>query len=387
MNEPRRIAVIGGGFAGLSACAALIERGIRPILFSKGMGASQLTSGAFDMRPWTEAGSGEASEPLEWARSFLTRMGLLAYEQTRRESQVATTHGVVRRADLVGVRVLDLGPLASKVIGVAGVRRDDWDPEALCTAYGETAWARRTRTRFVVAPLTGLVSEEELRFPLSAFCRLFDDPVRIATLVAALERMKGGTSEMAGLLCGPWLGAGRTGLEGTIAVGETLSPPEGAFGQRAADAFETLRTELGLTYEGHRVTGVVPQADTVKIDVDANGRTDAHFVDAVVIATGGLIGGGVGLRDDERFPKVLAPTLDPIRLRLSGAVSGWDATADRGCWVHPPHVDWEPEEERRVVWAGDVRTRARESTGSTSGGTVLSAIVSGKHAAETLLAT
>jgi hypothetical protein len=127
---------------------------------------------------------------------------------------------------------------------------------------------------------------------------------------------------------------------------------------------------------------VEPQSDAIKIEMEKGGRKEAHFVDAVIIATGGLIGGGMGLRHDGGFPPVLGPTLAPLRLSLSGATFGWDARADGGRWIRPPHATWRPHDVPRIAWAGDVETMRRDE--GRPAGTVLSAVISGKRAVDRL---
>lgn len=373
--ESRRIVIIGAGVAGLAAASRLKERGAFPILLSTGIGAGAMTSGACDLTPWTHS---ERRLPSEEAIFFARALGV--FEQP---GLVATTEGVVRPTDLVGARVLNLKNLRGKTIGIANFPRDDFRPTALAHQLNESEWACSSNTHFEVVSLADVVSEKELRFPLPAFQRIFDDPKRLVSLRDSLRSL---SSKVQALLMGPWLGEENTLIESSgIIVGETLSPPEGAFGRRFERAAREFCSALGLEVRAERVLHIEQEDEGLRLSLQGQdrGRGSALWADGVVVATGGLVGHGVGVFAPPNEPTDLRVPLDPAVPLFGGAKEGWDAAGDGGRWVTPPH-------DRRVPWAapgshilfaGDVRRKVSDSA---PGGTLLGAIQSGLDAAEAL---
>lgn len=376
LTENSRIAVIGAGAAGLAAARRLKERGLTPILFASGLGASSMTSGAADLSPWTDP---HPLVPSEAALAFVRALGI--FDQ---EGLVVTAEGVLRRAALVGARVLNLQRAVGKRIGIADLPRVDFRPAALSHQLNQSEWAQSTSTSFQVVPLPGVVSESELKFPLAALQRLFDDEARLLRL---RESSKSLSSSVQALLVGPWLGEGRTTIETSdLLVGETLSPPEGAFGRRFEKARREFCSHWGLEMRAEWVEKITWESERWCVSTLSEGgeRPGTLWVDSVILATGGLVAHGVGVVERQSEPTDLRAPLDPTVPLFGGAKEGWDATLDGGLWVTPPHdrrvVRSQPGS--RLVFAGDVR---RKVSSGAPGGTFLGAVQSGLDAADAVL--
>lgn len=375
MTDISRIVVVGAGAAGLAAASRLKERGASPILLSNGVGASSMTSGAADLAPWTHP---HPPRPSDLALAFIDTLGLFEHE-----GLVATAEGVLRDTSAVGARILNLQRCSGKRVGIADLPRADFRPAALCGQLNQTEWARSTNTQFEVVPLAGVVSEAELKFPLAAFQRLFDDGKRLARLQESADSL---SPKVQALLVGPWLGEGRAPMAGPgVLVGETLSPPEGAFGRRFDKARLDFCSKSGLELRAEWVEKINRDSEQWCLStLSADGeRRGTLWADGVIVATGGLVGHGISVLEHPSEPTQLRAHLDPSAPLFGGAKEGWDAAQDGGIWVTPPHdrrID-QRASASRVVFAGDVR---RGVSSTAPGGTFLGAVQSGLDAADSL---
>jgi hypothetical protein len=288
--------------------------------------------------------------------------------------------GVVRVTDAVGARVLALEAHAGKTLGVVSFGREEFDAVSLATQLGGSEWARSTGTTFEAIPLPGVLEEGERRYPLAALCKIFDDESRLAQLQSALLGAQKTRTDVSAFLTGPWLGDGISSIGSpTLCMGETLSPPAGAFGRRFLRARSEWCTKKDIEILGEKVVEVTPEEGAVRVEsVDAQGQRASRFADAVIIATGGLVGGGVALSASESGAHDLGPQLGAALAVPSGARDGWDPVAGSGSWIAPPHGDQAGPSDGRIGWAGDVRTEVCQEA---PGGTVLGAAVSGFEAA------
>src|SRR5690606_35423062 len=130
-------------------------------------------------------------------------------------------------------------------------------------------------------------------------------------------------------------------LDSPLPLGETLSPPAGAFGHRVAAARETWRETSGLEMCAERVEAVSFEDGAVRVvSRAASGGRSTHWADAAIIATGGLVGGGVGLISEasgERGARwgnfLVRESAVPL-----GDWDGWDAQVDAGAWTSPDYA-------------------------------------------------
>jgi len=338
------------------------------------VGATGMTSGAADLLPWI---SGGRLEPSTEAREFLEALGVFGPA-----GYVATSEGVIRPAQAVGARVLNLQSHAGKRIALAHWERDDYRPRSLAVQLADSDWARTTRTRIEVIDVPGVVEPDHLRYPLAAFCRLFDDDERLRKLTQAATRL---APEMSALLLGPWLGAAKEPLPASgVSIGETLSPPDGAFGRRVERAFQDWLTHAEIEMREVYVKEIRREATRVRVEAvhPLSREASTIWADGIVVATGGLIGHGVDLWSEPGRPLEMRALLGSPAAVIGGARDGFDGSYDGGRWVFPPHYQGAPAESDQLRYAGDVRGEADKTA---PGGTLLGAVESGIQAARALV--
>ncbi len=295
-----KLAVIGAGAAGTAAAWAAADAGAEVTLVHDRAGATALYGGAVDLRPWQTATLGPLDPSVV---EFAGRLDLWSLP----EAGVCIATGAPRLRPARGAdrALLDLEALAGSRIVVADAAVDGWDAPLVADALNQSDWARRTHTCAEVVEVPLLETEAASRFSSYDLARLHDDPAR-ADRVARMLR-EAATQADAWLL-GPWLG---TDLEAarhlaeqvSVPVGETTSPPGGAAGARFERARDRLVESAGIRVVRARVTRLHSRdgawsVDAVgSVDPDGADAPEPVLADAVVLAVGGLISGGVRLRD------------------------------------------------------------------------------------------
>lgn len=322
------VAVIGAGAAGTAAAWALARGGAETVSFNARSGATALYSGALDAGPWERA---DADEPLD-PDLVVFAAALGAWSVGAGARRIVTSSGVVRPARGIDGALLDLERLAGRRIAVVDVPRDDWDGVLLARACSASGWAQKTKTEFV--PIAARVLHESLerRIPAHDFAQLFDDGPRAAQLVAALDSAGRGYDAW---LCGPWLGtlpdtSERLRQECELPVGETTSLPGGVAGARFEHARDRLLAELGVESANAQVLRLEPRFSGWTVHyrplaaLHPGGPAETREVDAVVLAIGGLAGGGVHLPGTPFGARRAAPaglSLDvAVTFQLAGKV-------------------------------------------------------------------
>lgn len=315
-----RIAVVGGGVAGVAAAwTARRAGGDVTILFDRA-GATSLYSGALDDgRPAFTNGESTPVHPevLGFSTSFE------AWTVGSRACRVATYEGLLRPARGIDTALLDLEPLAGRVVAVASTLAVDWDATALATALGASAWAIRTKTRFSAVPVTGVLDPSETTRSVYDVAALHDAPERIERLAECLNRT--GAKADAWLL-GPWLGtspgiADQLRALLSVPVGETTSPPGGPAGARFDAARDGLLADVGVRIRREHISSLEARAGRFLVLGATSALTakDAGF-DAVILAVGGFVSGGIALervagRDRDSFKLSLRA---PVTFSLDG---------------------------------------------------------------------
>jgi hypothetical protein len=280
-----RVAVIGAGASGVAAAWAAAQSGAHVMVVLGGVGATSLSSGALDGSP--EDGSTEMA-------AFASALGLWHIEPSR----LATNAGLLRAALGHDRALLNLEKIEGGLVGVVDVRRRGWDAATLAHAWTSEPWAMKHGLRFEAIAIEALLRSDEELLPLADLAARHDEPERVGWLA---DRLRGAPLAAASaIVMGPWLGL-RTGVASDLArvvgkpIGEPLSLPGEVSGLRFDRARDALFAELGV----ERIAGwadlVEVGGPTARVALES---TDVFSCDAVVLASGGLTGGGITWSSD-----------------------------------------------------------------------------------------
>jgi len=354
-----RTLVIGAGVAGAAAALGAAARGEAVEVVSRGSGASALTSGALDWSSWATGARGPvpALRP-DLAGAFealLVELGFVLGPCT-----LVTGAGVVRSAAGADRCLLDLDRHAPE--RPLGVVHSNWlldqGPALLAALRSEPRARGRT---FVAVHADRLFPEAKRDWSLGALAQSFstEEAVRL-TAVAEAAHAEG----VAALLVGPYLGldpAVHALLErAPLPIKEHLSPPDGSSGQRLERRLEEALTRRGISLMRERAIGVNAVPNGVTVTLEHGGARRALECARVIVATGGLVGGGLTLGNGPG-QGIGSPLF--ANLSDSGSQHGWDATTDRGSWLRPGLGPGLPQKlcGGRVVAVGDVRAGAEQT--------------------------
>ena len=295
-----KLAVIGAGAAGTAAAWTAASAGAEVTLVHDRAGATALYGGVVDLVPWQIATLGPLDpEEIE----FAARLGLWSLPEAG--VRVATGAPRLRPARGADRVLLELESLAGSRIAVADVAVDGWDAPLLADALSQSGWAQRTRTSAEAVRVSLFETDAESHFSSYDLAHLNDDPARAERVSRMLREA---ATQADAWLLGPWLGtsleaASRLVEQVPVPVGETTSPPGGAAGARFEHARDRLVEFAGIRLVRGRVTGLRSRGGVWRVDTaasvhrDGSDAPDPVLADAVVLAVGGLVSGGVRLRD------------------------------------------------------------------------------------------
>jgi glycerol-3-phosphate dehydrogenase subunit B len=311
----RRVVVVGGGIAGAAAALGAARSGGAVTLVDGGPGASALATGALDLAPWRA--DDRAAAPLPVAAHDVLE-ALDAYRVTERAASLFTTAGIRRPARGRDAALLDAAPIADRPVGVVRCARPGWDADGLARAWGGAC---------VPVDATMLRHSDERVLPDADFAARHDEEARLEWLAGRLREAlaaRSGGDALAGLVLPPSLGvdrarAGELSRRVGLPCGEALGLPGGPAGLR----FERARDRA---LSSARVQRVRAQARSVE---RGQGRSDVESwtvtlgdgalldADAVVLATGGLLGGGLVYAPSEAIVAMALPPRANVPLRAS----------------------------------------------------------------------
>jgi len=303
----RHVIVVGGGVAGTAgAITAAVHASVT--LIDGGTGASTLSTGAIDLVPWTEAPATAA--PLTREVQQVLR-ALDGYCVPDRGALVLTGAGVVRPARGHDAALLDVAPVASGRVGVVRCGRSGWDADALARAWG---------TRFVAVDATVLRLDGERVLPDPDFAARHDDDDRLGWLADRLrEALARSGGAFSALVLPPSLGVERARADALsrrvgLPCGEAVGMPGGPPGLRFERARDRALAGAAVTRLRDRAVSVERAGDRWRVVTEGG---DRHDGDSVVLAMGGLLGGGIEYAPSEAaLASVLPPAARPA-LRLS----------------------------------------------------------------------
>jgi glycerol-3-phosphate dehydrogenase subunit B len=290
----KRVLVVGGGVAGTAAALSAARAGAHVSLVAAGSGASTLSGGAIDVEPWESSRAPVAPlAPDEGAvveAIDLFRVGDVGVV-------VATLAGILRPARGADRALLDLAPLHDAEVLVPLVDWPTWDATALARSWNDAAEARARRITFTTTPVPMVQKRAEHDLGDADMARLHDAPERLDWLAARLtSAMKARAGRgVAAILLPAWLGLDRpraASLKDRIGVpcGEAMAGAGGPSGLRFENARDRALTAAGVERVSGRVVALAC-AGTWSTALESGESIDA--VDAVVLATGGLLGGGL----------------------------------------------------------------------------------------------
>ncbi len=373
----RRVVIVGGGIAGLSAAYAARARGARVTIVSAGVGSSALCGGVVDDLPWETwySAARTLGEPLRLrplsddVLAFCDAFGL--WDVPRGESHVpivATAAGRLRPARGRDPGLLDLGALRQTTVLVPRLARANWDADTLCATF-ESEWlAKNAQLRFLPVDAPVLRFTEETRISDADLASRHDEPARLAWLAERLSALVADmrrTTNVSAVLLGSWLGmkrerASELSARVGVPVGEVLVGVGSSAGLRFEAAVETFVQKQSLDVVTDRVIRVRRADD--RIHVELAGKTELT-ADVLVLALGGVASGGLvyvppDLEAGEHMPERIdepfsfgVPTVDfDVPLAVDGL------RVDAGSSVFGPPLD-------TTAWPSGQRASTLESVG------------------------
>jgi glycerol-3-phosphate dehydrogenase subunit B len=315
-----RVVVIGAGVAGTAAALAAARSQAKVTVLDGGPGASALSTGAVDRTPWRPEGDGTSGLP-PLARYVFDALG--AHVLTDRPAQLLTMAGVRRPARGRDAALLDVTSLAGRPLGVVRCTRPGWDAEGLAQAWGGAC---------ITIEAIVMRYSDERALPDAEFAARHDDDARLGWLAERLREalaIEFGGDTVAGLVLPPSLGIDRaradqlSGLVG-LPCGEPLGMPGGPAGLRFERARDRALGAAGIERVEGRAEGLErtpsPAGGGWRVTLVEGEPLDA---DAVVLATGGLLGGGIEYAPSEAMLALAVPPRSraPLRATLDAPVS------------------------------------------------------------------
>jgi len=285
----RQVVVVGAGACGTAAAYAAAQSGARVCVVGGRPGATSLGSGALDDRSASAQGDDRAA-----VRAFVDALDI--WELASEACFVATSSGVVRKANGKDCAVLDLGCVSSGVVAVLDTARRGWDATILSKAWTDDPWSRARGLRFEPVRVEVLRFADEAWLPAPDLAGRHDDPERMEWLAERLTRAPE-LRDKSAIVMEPWLGvrakvAHELKRQLGMPVGEPLSMPGGAPGLRFELARDDLLARSGVARTVRRALAVSmgPDKSGPRVELDSG----VLGADAVILAVGGLVGGGIG---------------------------------------------------------------------------------------------
>ncbi len=291
----KRVGIVGGGIAGTAAALAAVDEGAKVTLLVGRPGASILGGGCLDEAPWEARRSASRLD----AATLAVLSALGGYRVGEGPACVAATTGILRPARGIDSGLLDLASLEEGRVLVPDVTHGSWDGESLAEAWSASSLAR-ARHGFVAVAAPILRKSEESSLSDPELALLHDDPARLDWLAARLLEATRLVPGAVGVVLPPWLGIEHeraTSLSKAVGLpcGEALGGVGSAAGLRFERARDRALASAGVSTPKGWARAVRPLPARAPWGIVAffGGETLEIECDAVVLATGGILGGGL----------------------------------------------------------------------------------------------
>jgi len=374
----KTVVVIGAGAAGVAAAWSAHREGARVTLVSRGVGASALGGGAVDDVPWEQRP--RAAAPLDPdLEAFSGALGAWRIHGSQL-ARAATLAGRIRPARGLDRSLLDLAALPAGRLLLPRAPRAGWAADSLAAALGDAPFARSRNLELTPVNIPVLLHEDERRMPDGELAARHDDDERLDWLATRLREGASRLGSAVGVLLGPWLGAAAARAERLsslvgLPTGEVLLGVGSAAGMRFEAARDRLLDKLGVKVVRARATTIERHGDRFRVALEQITLTAR----AVVLATGGLVGGGLRYAPPERLADGDLPPRGGLPFSLS--VDAPVTLASRGAMLevvsslHGPELDetaWPNPSEPGVLEVVGVRCDGvRAGPGLTAAGDVI----------------
>lgn len=311
----RSVVVVGAGVAGTAAALAARAAGARVRVVAGATGASTLAGGALDFDDWSNG-----TRPRKWSAIADRAFSALDFASLPDAGVVvATTAGILRPAAGADRALLDLDRTGRGAVLVPRSDHPSWDGPALARAWAASPIATKRELSFVALDVQLVRMKEERFFADAEIAARHDDPERLAWLAERLREVLARNPGFVGVLLPPWLGASASRADDLskrvgVRCGETLAGLAGPSGARFENARARAFATAGVDVVEGFVSRVARASSAWRVTLEDGAASDA---DAVVLATGGLVGGGLAYAPGAAASSAELPPLARPTLRLS----------------------------------------------------------------------
>ena len=283
------------------------------IVVDGGTGASTLATGAIDLTPWQPGAASADALPAN-VKTLLETLG--GYVVPEGGARILTTAGVVRPARGHDAALLDVARLGQGRVAIVSCRRPGWHAGTLARAWGAA---------FEKLEAGVLRYTDEETIPDADFSARHDDETRLGWLAERLrEALARASGRWEAIVLPPALGIDRPRAEALslqvgVPCGEAMSLPGGPSGLRFERARDRALLANGAQRVRSRALAVERVAGWWRVAVEDEQAFEAQ---AIVVATGGLLGGGLAYTpSDATLATALPPAPGlPFRLTFGGSL-------------------------------------------------------------------
>ncbi|MEO8875774.1 MAG: FAD-binding protein, partial [Polyangiaceae bacterium] len=372
MSAQRTVVVIGSGISGTAAALSAAHAGANVRVIGGAPGATSLSGGAVDFVDWSSRSTPERlDESAEKAFSALD-FALLPDEGV----VLATTAGVVRPAAGCDRALLDLDRIGRGAVLVPRCDHPTWDAPSLARCWGSSPLAAERSVSFVALDVQLTRFKDERGIGDAEIAARHDDGARLDWLAERLREVIARNPGFVAVILPPWLGAEISRADVLsqkvgIRCGEALSGLASASGARFAAARDRAFAKAEIGYTTTWAAGARPSKSGWRIDVDDGAWVEA---DAVVLATGGLVGGGLvyspgASAQAAEVPSNAYPTLRgagdfPVKIGEHGVSPGSPSTL---FGAQPESIAWPFSSDPWIERAGVITDAKGAVVGAPSG--------------------